>query len=52
MCLPFSWYILSVSKGKLNSEGLEFDVSPPIPICGDVKVELFQKGMFKKVGIK
>lgn len=36
------------SEGKKNSEGLEFDVGPSIPICGDVKVEFFQKDMFKK----
>ncbi|XP_067053660.1 phosphatidylinositol 3,4,5-trisphosphate 3-phosphatase and dual-specificity protein phosphatase PTEN-like [Acropora muricata] len=36
------------NEGKLNSEGLEFDVGPSIPICGDVKVEFFQKDMFKK----
>ena len=41
-----------MSQGKKNSEGLEFDVGPSIPICGDVKVEFFQKDMFKKVGIK
>ena len=39
-------------QGKNTSEGLEFDVSQPIPICGDVKVEFFQKDKFKKVGIK
>ncbi|XP_074618313.1 phosphatidylinositol 3,4,5-trisphosphate 3-phosphatase and dual-specificity protein phosphatase PTEN-like isoform X2 [Acropora palmata] len=36
------------NEGKKNSEGLEFDVGPSIPICGDVKVEFFQKDMFKK----
>ncbi|XP_022806045.1 phosphatidylinositol 3,4,5-trisphosphate 3-phosphatase and dual-specificity protein phosphatase PTEN-like [Stylophora pistillata] len=42
-------YQSKVTERKKSSDGLLFELSQPIPICGDIKVEFFHKDMFKKV---
>lgn len=41
-------YQSKTSVGKKSSKGFQFDLSQPIPICGDIRVEFFHKDMFKK----
>ncbi|XP_022789182.1 phosphatidylinositol 3,4,5-trisphosphate 3-phosphatase and dual-specificity protein phosphatase PTEN-like isoform X2 [Stylophora pistillata] len=41
-------YQSKVTERKKSSDGLLFELSQPIPICGDIKVEFFYKEMFKK----
>lgn len=41
-------YQSKTNEGKKTSEGFAFDLTQPIPICGDVKVEFFHKDVFKK----
>ena len=38
-----------LKQAKKTPKGFAFDVSQPIPICGDIRVEFFHKDMFKKV---
>ncbi|XP_020612582.1 phosphatidylinositol 3,4,5-trisphosphate 3-phosphatase and dual-specificity protein phosphatase PTEN-like isoform X2 [Orbicella faveolata] len=41
-------YQSKVDEGKKSNKGLAFEPSQPIPICGDIRVEFFNKDMFKK----
>lgn len=40
---------LFLKQAKKTPKGFAFEVSQPIPICGDIRVEFFHKDMFKKV---
>ncbi|CAH3136407.1 unnamed protein product [Porites lobata] len=41
-------YQSKVTEAKKTSTGFTFEVTQPIPICGDIRVEFFHKDMFKK----
>lgn len=41
-------YQSKVDEGKKCNDGFAFEPSQPIPICGDIRVEFFNKDMFKK----
>ncbi|KAL9979316.1 hypothetical protein ACROYT_G016964 [Oculina patagonica] len=42
-------YQSKVNEGKKSDKGeFAFELSQPIPICGDIRIEFFHKDMFKK----